>query len=234
MTKKISELTAVTSLADSDSFEVVASGASKSATASQIKTYMSSDFMGAAGTVTDNALLRADGTTGDASQGSVVLVDDTGNMTGLVDVTYSGDLIGMDIKASGSGGVDIKNNAGTSVLILGAGGGTGATFAGAVNANSINTLTTPLSGANGGTGVSNSGKTITVGGNFSMSGAYTFTGTITANTSVTFPTAGTLIKTDVTGITGADAVTNVVSLTSAEYGAIGSPDSATLYIITDA
>lgn len=45
MTKKISELTSVTSLADSDRFEVVASGASKSATASQIKTYMSSEFI---------------------------------------------------------------------------------------------------------------------------------------------------------------------------------------------
>lgn len=34
------------------------------------------------------------------------------------------------------------------------------------------------------------------------------------------------------GITGADAVTNVVSLTQAEYDAIASPDAATLYVIT--
>jgi hypothetical protein len=39
---------------------------------------------------------------------------------------------------------------------------------------------------------------------------------------------------DPTGITGADAVTNIVSLTQAEYDAIGSPNASTFYIITDA
>jgi hypothetical protein len=37
---------------------------------------------------------------------------------------------------------------------------------------------------------------------------------------------------DTTGITGADAVTNIVSLTQAEYNAIASPNAATLYVIT--
>ena len=41
------------------------------------------------------------------------------------------------------------------------------------------------------------------------------------------------IVSSTTGITGADAVTNIVSLTQAEYNAIGSPDAATLYLITD-
>jgi trimeric autotransporter adhesin len=50
-------------------------------------------------------------------------------------------------------------------------------------------------GANGGTGVANTGKTITIGGNLTWSGAFTFTGTITANTTVTFPTSGTLATT---------------------------------------
>jgi len=40
------------------------------------------------------------------------------------------------------------------------------------------------------------------------------------------------VKSDVTGITGADQVTNMVSLTQAEYDAIASPDPATFYIIT--
>jgi hypothetical protein len=35
------------------------------------------------------------------------------------------------------------------------------------------------------------------------------------------------------GITGADAVTNIVSLTQAEYEAIATPNAATLYVITD-
>lgn len=42
------------------------------------------------------------------------------------------------------------------------------------------------------------------------------------------------IESDPTGVTGADQVTNVMSLTTAEYSAIGSPDSSTLYLITDA
>jgi len=41
------------------------------------------------------------------------------------------------------------------------------------------------------------------------------------------------VKSITTGISGADAITNIVSLTQAEYNAIGSPDAATLYLITD-
>jgi hypothetical protein len=41
------------------------------------------------------------------------------------------------------------------------------------------------------------------------------------------------VVSDVTGITGADQITNIVSLTQAEYDAIVTPDPATLYIITD-
>jgi hypothetical protein len=46
-------------------------------------------------------------------------------------------------------------------------------------------------------------------------------------------TLKTKITSDPTGITGADTVTNIVSLTQAEYNAIGSPDAATLFLITD-
>ena len=38
--------------------------------------------------------------------------------------------------------------------------------------------------------------------------------------------------TDPSGITGADKITNIVSLTQAEYDAIGTPDASTLYVIT--
>jgi hypothetical protein len=44
----------------------------------------------------------------------------------------------------------------------------------------------------GGTGVNNGSKTITLGGNFTHSGAHTLTLTTTANTSITLPTTGTL------------------------------------------
>lgn len=46
-------------------------------------------------------------------------------------------------------------------------------------------------------------------------------------------TADDVVISDPTGVTGADAITNIMSLTQAEYNAI-TPDSATLYIITDA
>jgi len=63
-----------------------------------------------------------------------------------------------------------------------------------------NFLTLPSTGggalvpsANGGTGVNNGTSTITIGGSLVLSGAYTFTGTLTGNTSVTFPTTGAII-----------------------------------------
>lgn len=41
-----------------------------------------------------------------------------------------------------------------------------------------------------------------------------------------------VIASNTTGIAGADQITNIVSLTQAEYDAIESPDAATLYVIT--
>ena len=40
------------------------------------------------------------------------------------------------------------------------------------------------------------------------------------------------VVSDPSGITGADAVTNIVSLTQAEYDAIATPSATTLYVIT--
>ena len=46
--------------------------------------------------------------------------------------------------------------------------------------------------------------------------------------------ADSAVQSNTTGIIGADAVTNIVSLLQAEYDAIDSPSASTLYIITDA
>jgi len=61
-----------------------------------------------------------------------------------------------------------------------------------------------LSGARGGTGVANTGKTITLDGNLTTSGAYPLTLTLTGLTNVTLPTSGTLATTGgtVASITG--------------------------------
>ena len=40
------------------------------------------------------------------------------------------------------------------------------------------------------------------------------------------------VQSDVTGITGAVAVTNIVSISQANYDAISSPDASTIYYIT--
>jgi hypothetical protein len=67
-----------------------------------------------------------------------------------------------------------------------------------LNVTSLNVTTsvswgsTVMPGANGGTGVANTGKTITIGGNVEFSGAHAFTGTLTGTTTVTFPTSGTI------------------------------------------
>jgi hypothetical protein len=65
------------------------------------------------------------------------------------------------------------------------------------------TLAGILIGANGGTGVANTGKTITLGGSLTLSGAHDLTLTQTGATNVTLPTTGTLAT-----LAGAETLTN--------------------------
>lgn len=62
---------------------------------------------------------------------------------------------------------------------------------------------TVIAGEYGGTGVNNSGKTITLGGNLTTSGAHTTTLTTTANTTLTLPVTGTLAT-----LAGSEALSN--------------------------
>jgi hypothetical protein len=72
------------------------------------------------------------------------------------------------------------------------------TYVGQSSITTLGTITTGtwngtvISGQYGGTGVNNSGKTITLGGNLTTSGAHATTLTTTGTTSVTLPTTGTL------------------------------------------
>jgi hypothetical protein len=95
--------------------------------------------------------------------------------------------------------------AGTSVLSATT-LGSGVTGSSLTSVGTIGTGTwqgTVVAGQYGGTGVNNSGKTITIGGNFTTSGAHTTTLTTTANTSVTLPTTGTLAT-----LAGSETFTN--------------------------
>ena len=72
------------------------------------------------------------------------------------------------------------------------------TYVGQTSITTLGTIATGtwngsvIAGAYGGTGVANTGKTITLGGNLTTSGAYALTLTLSNTTSVTLPTSGTL------------------------------------------
>lgn len=77
-----------------------------------------------------------------------------------------------------------------------------------------------LVGTNGGTGVDNSTKTITLGGNLTTSGAYALTLTTTATTSVTLPTTGTIATTS-------NKLSDFAATTSAELISVVSDETGT-------
>jgi hypothetical protein len=84
--------------------------------------------------------------------------------------------------------------------------GSGVTGSSLTSVGTIGTGTwqgTIIGAAYGGTGVNNSGKTITLGGNFTTSGAFATTLTATGATNVTLPTTGTLAT-----LAGTETLTN--------------------------
>jgi hypothetical protein len=109
---------------------------------------------------------------------------------------------------SSNNAITIGNGAGTTSIAISAGSGnvaiTGVTTISTLSNNSVvitggskNLISSSgaLSGALGGTGVANTGKAITLGGNLTTSGAFDVTLTLTASTNVTLPTSGTLATT---------------------------------------
>lgn len=100
----------------------------------------------------------------------------------------------------------------TAAVIAPAGTLTGTTLAAGVVTSSLTTVGTIgagtwqgsiVAGLYGGTGVANSGKTITLGGNLATSGAFATTLTATGTTTLTLPTTGTLAT-----LAGTEALTN--------------------------
>lgn len=82
-------------------------------------------------------------------------------------------------------------------------------------------------GQYGGTGVNNSGKTITLGGNLETSGANNVTFTTSGATNVTLPTSGTLVNSAVTTLSSLASIGTVTtgtwnaSVLTGQYGGTG-------------
>lgn len=139
--------------------------------------------------------------------------DQSGLVTGSSTTTFTNKTIsGSSNTLSNIANASLTNSSvtvnGTSISLgssgtvtAAAGTLTGNTLASGVTASSLTSVGTiatgvwngtAITGQYGGTGVNNSGKTITLGGNLTTSGSHATTLTTTGTTNVTLPTSGTL------------------------------------------
>jgi hypothetical protein len=95
------------------------------------------DVVGPA-SATDNAVARYDTTTGKLLQNSVVLVGDTGVVTGVTELTASTKVVSPHFDAQNSAGGQLRNASGTAQLQWGGGGGNNVSVDVAININPAN------------------------------------------------------------------------------------------------
>jgi hypothetical protein len=87
---------------------------------------------------TDNAVARYDTTTGKLLQNSVVTIDDSGAGTGFTTLAASTSLTTPAVQATNSGGLSLKNSAGTTQISMGGGGGDNVSVNVSTNLNGSN------------------------------------------------------------------------------------------------
>jgi hypothetical protein len=87
---------------------------------------------------TDNAIARYDTTTGKLLQNSVVTIDDSGAGTGFTTLAASTSLTTPIVQATNSGGLALKNSAGTTQISMGGGGGDNVSVNVSTNLNGSN------------------------------------------------------------------------------------------------
>jgi sugar lactone lactonase YvrE len=176
---------------------------------------------------TDNAVARFDTTTGKLLQNSVVLVGDTGVVTGVTELTASTKVVSPHFDAQNSAGGQLRNASGTPQLQWGGGGGNNITFDVAANLNPANAQV-DISPTGTGTvrinpATASSMNNVVIGATTPLAGSFTnlsVTGTTsfdgsqgtsgqvltsagTGNTPTwTTPTTGTVTSVDATGGTG--------------------------------
>ena len=164
---------------------------------------------------TDNAVARFDSTTGKLIQNSTVIIDDTGATTGVTTLAASTSVTTPIVQASNSGGLSLKNSAGTTQLSMGAGGGDNL---------SLN-VSTNINGANAQIDISPTGTGhvhIKPSGAGSVEVAPTNVGTIDNMTiGATTPKNASVVDLSVTGTTSFDGSQGTAGqvLTSAGTGA---------------
>ena len=95
------------------------------------------DVVGPA-SATDNAIARFDTTTGKLLQNSVVLVGDTGVVTGVTELTASTKVVSPHFDAQNSAGGQLRNASGTAQIQWGGGGGNNVSVDVAININPAN------------------------------------------------------------------------------------------------
>jgi len=172
------------------------------------------DVVGPA-SATDNAVARFDSTTGKLIQNSVVIVSDAGAVTGVTTLAASTSVTTPIVQATNSGGLALKNSAGTTQISVGAGGGDNA---------SIN-VSTNMNGANAQIDISPTGTGhvhINPTGVNSIQVNPTYVGTMDNMTiGATTPKNGSFVDLSVTGTTSFDGSQGTAGqvLTSAGTGA---------------
>ena len=105
--------TGVSGTAVLDEDDMSSNSATQLATQQSIKAYVDASGSGTIGGTlgsTDNAVPRANGTGGVTLQASSVLIDDSNNITGVVNLTASGELDGATLDISGDADIDGTTN----------------------------------------------------------------------------------------------------------------------------
>jgi len=151
-------------------------------------------------TIADNAIQLAQRTTptNAVADGGGIILKGTTDHTILWDVTNTNWTLNEHVNIPTGKSYKVNNVAVLSATAL------GSTVVGS-SLTSVGTLTggtwsaNIIAGQYGGTGVANTGKTITLGGNLTTAGSFNTTITVSNTTSVTLPTSGTLIGNNDTG-----------------------------------
>jgi hypothetical protein len=149
-------------------------------------------------------------TTGAATLGSTLAVSGAATFSSSLtaaSLTTAGTVSGA--VATISGNATVGGTLGVTGAVTLVGGTINGTSIGATTPSTGAFTTLDVNGTINGTTLRIGGYTASWGGTFAMSGAYSFTGTLTGNTAVTFPASGTLMNLEsAQTVTGAKTFTN--------------------------